>query len=752
MNTSFASLPHLWKISFRTSFEAALSRRRDKEVIRLDSHCKKDKNSSENEGSRRSKKTRRIQWSFGSYAMLSVPVTTFCLGCWQIYRLQWKLNLIEKLKDQLNEPAVDFPLDNISKLNAMEYRKVRVTGEFLHDREFYISPRGRFDPGYMEQGSGSVFSNNISSHGAHVITPFRLTNSEQHFCISSLASALILQVKFFLVILINRGWVPTSKTSPLSHQLSQPKGIVTLNAVVRKSETRPRFIKENVPEKGQWFYKNVYQMAKFHNTDPIYLEATYDSTIHGGPIGGQTNINIRNDHLSYLLTWFSLSAITLAMKWLNFMPLLCETTMEDFQNIQEDPSDRVCLFFYSRIQAYVYMVLLMELLNCYLCEANEVVLPVEWMDPNDPTTSRDSRAVNELISKNVKVELNYDPTLRLIIRQIFKELNVNPSEKTSFSRLAKISLSSRSMRIIGSYLEMETTKNELLMREQVRGALQNMIEVYEDNNSISAWEEITTMIRPWISLLNMIVLPPALLLILKSMMSSRSLWTCVLSIFFVISMVTTYNRIYQEKLALRIAESMKRKEDACAPNGLFDQTLEYLSSFVTFQKKSPCLSFIESQTVSIVSDISLLDVLSDVLSNSIFGVLGHLGRHTNNFFREFYGNVPIPAMLLMTVTLILTTIRIKTPLFTMEPMFFSTIHYIVDKAAKSIDSTNVDTEIQGIEEVSGTGDRNHDRERAILRDRRCRAVQSVGVTKPSQPLGALVQHSRSSSRSSSNPR
>ncbi|KIH56498.1 hypothetical protein ANCDUO_13322 [Ancylostoma duodenale] len=205
---------------------------------------------------------------------------------------------------------------------------------------------------------------------------------------------------------------------------------------------------------------------------------------------------------------------------------------------------------------------------------------------------------------------------------MFRELGIDPLEKTFFSRLAKISLSSLNMKIIGSYLEMETPENELSMREQVRGALHGMIEVYNEDTSVSAWQELLTMAQPWISVLNMMILPPALFFVLRN-----------------------------EKLALRMAEAMKRKEDACAPNSLLEQSLEYLSSFITFRKKSSCVSFIESQTVSIVAEISLLDVFSDVLSNSVFGVLGNLGRHTNRFFREFYENVPLPAMLLMTVTL-----------------------------------------------------------------------------------------------------
>lgn len=36
--------------------------------------------------------------------------------------------------------------------------------------------------------------------------------------------------------MINRGWVPASKISPNSRASSQPKGEVTIEAVVRKSE------------------------------------------------------------------------------------------------------------------------------------------------------------------------------------------------------------------------------------------------------------------------------------------------------------------------------------------------------------------------------------------------------------------------------------------------------------------------------------------------------------------------------------
>ncbi|XGW09013.1 hypothetical protein V3C99_011375 [Haemonchus contortus] len=289
-----------WLSRRTATIAAALPKKSRKDIISLDRSEGKEKQSRRNGNSRGDGGNEGYKRPIGSFSMLIIPVVTFGLGCWQTYRLKWKLDLIEKLRERLNEPAVDFPLDDLSQLQNMEYRRVRVTGEFLHDREFPIAPRGRFDPGHAERTTASMLSNdNLSSHGAHIVTPFRLLNSD-------------------LVIMINRGWVPISRISPNSRQDSQVKGIVTFEAVVRKSETRPQFMGANIPEKGTWFYKDFDQMARQYGTAPIYLEAVYESTIPGGPIGGQSNVTVRNDHLQYLITWFSLSAVTLAMWFLRF--------------------------------------------------------------------------------------------------------------------------------------------------------------------------------------------------------------------------------------------------------------------------------------------------------------------------------------------------------------------------------------------------------------------------------------------------
>lgn len=51
-------------------------------------------------------------------------------------------------------------------------------------------------------------------------------------------------------------------------------------------------------------------MSSITGAEPIYLDAIANSTIQGGPIGGQTTVTLRNEHLSYVVTWFSLAGLS----------------------------------------------------------------------------------------------------------------------------------------------------------------------------------------------------------------------------------------------------------------------------------------------------------------------------------------------------------------------------------------------------------------------------------------------------------
>uniref|UniRef100_A0A7E4ZW29 SURF1-like protein n=1 Tax=Panagrellus redivivus TaxID=6233 RepID=A0A7E4ZW29_PANRE len=238
------------------------------------------------------------RFKYNSLLLLSVPAAAFGLGVWQVQRLYWKLKLIDDLESTLDCTAVPFPIDDLSQLENLEYRRVHLRGRFLYDREFVIAPRGRFDKDHKEKRGGLAGDSESSSHGGHVITPFVVEGTD-------------------LIIMVNRGWLPTSKLRAIPHP--NPGKVVEFDAIVRKSENRPQFVSENNVDRGIWFYKNFEQMGDYCGAAPIYVEATHESTTPEGPIAGQTNVTVRNEHLNYLITWFSLSAITTGMWYLKFV-------------------------------------------------------------------------------------------------------------------------------------------------------------------------------------------------------------------------------------------------------------------------------------------------------------------------------------------------------------------------------------------------------------------------------------------------
>ena len=61
-------------------------------------------------------------------------VTIFCaLGTWQLYRLQWKLELISEITYGLNSSPIEY-----STLIKKNYQRVTIKGKFDYDKQFVI--------------------------------------------------------------------------------------------------------------------------------------------------------------------------------------------------------------------------------------------------------------------------------------------------------------------------------------------------------------------------------------------------------------------------------------------------------------------------------------------------------------------------------------------------------------------------------------------------------------------------------------
>ncbi|BHF69808.1 Surfeit locus protein 1 [Sparganum proliferum] len=256
---------------------------------------------------------------FRHFLLLICPLTAFSLGYWQIQRRRWKLALIEKIENLLPTPPIPLPKDAKASTDLLEFQPVTVEGYFDHSREVLIGPRSIITDEIPFGGYGSAWGSkpppeghkqsNLSNFGApsstgyFVVTPFELKDRPGTF------------------ILVNRGWIPTCNRDPFARKAGQVEGLVKINGCIRYNEKPllapdPKPLNCCEPTQAphiQYFGREISRMSEYLHTLPLFIDANYDSTVKGGPVGGQTRVNIRNEHLQYIFTWFTLGTVTLGM-------------------------------------------------------------------------------------------------------------------------------------------------------------------------------------------------------------------------------------------------------------------------------------------------------------------------------------------------------------------------------------------------------------------------------------------------------
>jgi len=104
-------------------------------------------------------------------------------------------------------------------------------------------------------------------------------------------------------------------------------GKVDLVGIVRRSQIKRQFAPDNDPAKNFWFHVDAPLMRKMAGgapdpaLDSFFLEADGTANPGGLPVGGQTRLDIPNDHLQYAITWFLIAlaaaGVYLAYHWEN---------------------------------------------------------------------------------------------------------------------------------------------------------------------------------------------------------------------------------------------------------------------------------------------------------------------------------------------------------------------------------------------------------------------------------------------------
>lgn len=197
------------------------------------------------------------------------------LGGWQIERRTWKLALIDRVEARIHAAPGPMPLvQSWPAVNAADdaYRRVRVTGYFLHDRETMVKA-------VTDIGSGFW-----------VVTPLRTQAG--------------------LTVLVNRGFVPAERRDPATRREGNSAGPVTVTGLLRMTEPGGALLRTNDPAAGRWYSRDVGAIAAardLRHVAPFFIDADGATNPGGYPIGGLTVVQFHNNHLIYALTWFALA-------------------------------------------------------------------------------------------------------------------------------------------------------------------------------------------------------------------------------------------------------------------------------------------------------------------------------------------------------------------------------------------------------------------------------------------------------------
>jgi len=233
-------------------------------------------------------KLRPLLWP--TIVMVPIFLFSLSLGVWQMERRAWKRDILDRIAT--NQAAAPLTLDELLAGDPLrfEYGRVRVSGSFLHDKEFYLAARSLKD-----------------KVGMQVVTPLRTADG--------------------IIVLFDRGWIPSEKKDPAKRAEGQLPGRVDLVGIVRRSQVKRQFAPDNDPARNFWFHVDVPLMRQMAGgtADPVldefFLEADATPNPGGVPIGGQTRLDIPNDHLQYAITWFLIAlagaGVYLAYHWEN---------------------------------------------------------------------------------------------------------------------------------------------------------------------------------------------------------------------------------------------------------------------------------------------------------------------------------------------------------------------------------------------------------------------------------------------------
>lgn len=310
-------------------------------------------NESNNNSEDRSKKIKNI---IVLGLMILMPLLCFRLGNWQYRRLHWKKELIYKLKDRLNAPPLDVSkivipkdkqdLEAFAELeDNLEFTKYKLRGKFVHEEELFVGPRINDDV-----------------KGYYIYAPFVITSDGPN------KGKKVMVERGFVS---EKNITPQSRFAGKLSELSLPMNEVEIICTLRRKVKPGNLALENEKDIRLLVYADVQDMARRTDSYPVYFQQLEDMTDkpykivarsqdngaattrgkgllwnfwlngskkegekatiskqkvienqeyheftkgqfirNGVPIGAVPEVNLRNNHLEYMVTWYSLALVS----------------------------------------------------------------------------------------------------------------------------------------------------------------------------------------------------------------------------------------------------------------------------------------------------------------------------------------------------------------------------------------------------------------------------------------------------------
>ena len=230
----------------------------------------------------------RRRGSFGfAIVTLAMVVTCLGLGIWQLQRRLEKHTLIAALNERLTLAPEALPSQ--TQWNALtpardEFRRVSFTATYATL------------PDAMVYSSGSAVRNDVSGPGTWALLPARLTSGE--------------------TVVVNTGFVQNTMQDRVQEDRAVARLVtgqpVQLIGYLRFPEAAGALTPSENMAKRLWFTRDHLAMARAlkwgeDKIAPFYIDLETPVPESGIPKPGPLTVHLKDDHLQYAITWFTLA-------------------------------------------------------------------------------------------------------------------------------------------------------------------------------------------------------------------------------------------------------------------------------------------------------------------------------------------------------------------------------------------------------------------------------------------------------------